>query len=593
MNRSGVRWRLSGNTLLGVLAVMVGIVSGLFAVLFRWVIEQVSRFGFGMVPEGLTRWVGFPLVPVAGGLVVGLLTYYFAREAKGHGVPEVMYAVAAEGGVIRPRVPFVKMLASAFTIGTGGSAGREGPIVQIGAGLGSTAGQVFKMSEDRIKMLVGCGVAAGISATFNAPVAGVIFALEVILGDFVASTFSFLVLSSVAAAATSYVFWGDIPAFRVPEYQMAHPVELGLYAALGVVAAAVAFLYVRTLYATEDLFDRIRIPEPLKPALGGLLFGLLAVILPESRGTGYEFMDQALLGQMPLYLMALLVLAKIVSTSLTLGSGGSGGVFAPGLFIGVMTGGAFGAVVHGLWPGMTAETGAYALVGMGAVFAGMTQAPITAILMLFEMTRDYRIILPMMVAVVISCMMTAWWSKETIYTLKLVRRGVNWRSGRNADVLRQLRVADAMTTNIHMVPAETDLGYVVALMQQTRHNGFPVVEAGDRLVGVITLQDVRNVKLEGRLQTPVRQVMTRNPVTVTPLDNLEEALHRISVRDVGRLPVVDPADPQRLVGVLTRSDILRAYDRAVVGSQRGAGRGRRETAGAAPGPDPHHGPAAD
>lgn len=561
-------WRISGQTLLGPLAVGIGAVTGLFAVLFRWLIEQVQAFGFGHFAEGYAS-LALVMVPTVAGLLVGLIVYYFAREAKGHGVPEVMYAIVEKGGIIRPRVPFVKMVASALTIGTGGSAGREGPIVQIGAGLGSTAGQMFRMSDDRIKTLVGCGVAAGISATFNAPVAGVIFALEVILGDFVASTFSVLVLSSVAAAATSYAFWGNIPAFQVPQYRMVHPVELGLYALLGVIAGVVAVIYVRTLYATEDAFDRWRIPEPVKPAIGGLLFGAIAVILPESRGTGYGFMSQGLLGHLPLYIMAALVLAKILTTSLTLGSGGSGGVFAPGLFIGVMTGGAFGALVHSLWPGLTAETGAYALVGMGAVFAGATQAPITAVLMLFEMTRDYRIILPMMVAVAVSWMVASLWGRETIYTLKLARRGVDWRGGRNVQILRRLRVAAAMTADVHAVDADATLEDVIDLMQKTRHNGFPVVEKGGRLVGVITLHDVRNVPLEGRLLTPVRRAMTQNPITVTPQDTLEEALHRISVRDVGRLPVVDPAEPRLLVGVLTRSDILQAYDRAVVDQNPG------------------------
>lgn len=564
-------WRPNVNTYLVLLAVLIGVASGLFSILFKWMIDLVRHAATAPWPgAGWLAYGPYLVAPVIGGLLVGPIVNRFAAEAKGHGVPEVMYAVAKKGGIIRLRVPIVKAIASALTIGTGGSAGREGPIVQIGSGLGSVTGQWFRMSEDRIKTLLACGAAAGIAATFNAPIGGAIFALEVILGEFTAYTFSLIVVSAVAAAAVSHVFWGNVPVLQVPQYQLVNPGEFLLYAGLGLLAAGVALLYTRVLYFTEDLFDgERRVPEWVKPAIGGLLFGSVALLLPESFGAGYEVMDKALLGHLPLALMATLVLVKILTTSLTIGSGGSGGIFAPGLFIGTMLGGAFGAVVHGLWPETTAASGAYALVGMGAVFAGMTQAPITGILLIFEMTRDYRIILPLMLACVIASLASGAISRETIYTLKLLRRGISLRAGRDVRVLQSLRVRDVMSTGVETVPVSASVGHVVERMGRSRHNGFPVVDGANRLVGVITLMDVRNLELPGRLETPVAKAMTQHLVTVTPEDTLEEALHRITFRDVGRLPVVDPQDPSRLVGLVTRSDILKGYERSVLAGGNG------------------------
>lgn len=575
----GAGRRPTGNTYLVVLAVLVGVVSGLFAVLFKWMIDVVRHLVEAPWPaDGLLFYGRYLVVPVVGGLLVGPIVYFFAREAKGHGVPEVMAAVAKRGGIIRLQVPIIKAIASALTIGTGGSAGREGPIVQIGSGMGSVIGQWLRMSEDRIKTLLACGAAAGIAATFNAPIAGAIFALEVILGEFTAYTFSLIVMAAVAGAATSHVFWGNQPALAVPQYQLVHPAEYLLYAGLGLLAAGMAWLYIQTLYFTEDRFEAMRpVPEWVQPALGGVLFGAVALAIPESFSTGYEVMDLAFAGKLSFVLMAALAFAKVLTTSLTLGSGGSGGVFAPGLFIGTMLGGAFGAAVHSAFPGITAEPGAYALVGMGAVFAGMTQAPITGILMIFEMTRDYRIILPLMLACGLASLVAGAIRKETIYTLKLARRGINIRAGRDVGLLRRLAVADAMAAPVQTVPLGVTVDHVVRLMADSRHNGFPVVDSQGRLAGMITLQDVRSLKLPGRLQTPVERAMTRELVTVTERDSLEEALHRITFRDIGRLPVIDPDDPSRLVGLITRSDILNAYDRALL-HQNGNGAAREESA---------------
>ncbi|MEE8167053.1 MAG: chloride channel protein, partial [Myxococcota bacterium] len=339
--------RESDHIYMVVVAALIGLLAGFGAVGFRLLIELVNRIAWGQGPVTLEHLAGLPLwwkvlAPAAGGLVVGLITWRFAREAKGHGVPEVMEAVALRGGRIRPRVVIAKMLASGVCIGSGGSVGREGPIVQIGSALGSTVGQLLKIDRARLRTLVGCGAAAGIAGTFNAPVAGALFALEVILGDFGVTQFSPIVISSVAATVVSRRFLGDFPAFDVPPYSLVHASELFAYVGLGILAGLAALAFTRTLYAFEDAFEKRRAPSWLKPVLGGVLIGLIGIMVPHIFGVGYEAIDQALQGTMAWKFMLLLVGLKILAVSITIGSGGSGGIFAPSLFIGAMLGGAVG-----------------------------------------------------------------------------------------------------------------------------------------------------------------------------------------------------------------------------------------------------------
>ncbi|MCH7776760.1 MAG: chloride channel protein, partial [Gemmatimonadetes bacterium] len=343
-------------------AVVIGLLGGLCAVGFRQLIQILNRVAWHESRYTLEYLYSLPiwwkiLAPAAGGLIVGLITYRFAREARGHGVPEVMEAVALKGGRIRPRVVVAKMLASGVSIASGGSVGREGPIVQIGAALGSTLGQWLKIDQRRLRTLVGCGAAAGIAATFNAPVAGALFAVEIILGDFGVSQFSPIVISSVMGTVVSQYFLGDFPAFAVPAYSLVHAFELVAYAALGLLAGLAALAFTRTLYAAEDLFDKVRIYPPARTMIGGAMIGIIGVWLPQVFGVGYETINDALQGAMVWKFMLLLVVVKIFAVSITIGSGGSGGIFAPSLFIGAMLGGAVGTVVHTIWPASTAGAG--------------------------------------------------------------------------------------------------------------------------------------------------------------------------------------------------------------------------------------------
>jgi CIC family chloride channel protein len=341
-------------------AIVVGLGAGFGSVIFRWLIHAFSSLAFNRGAQVLSFLGDYyvVLVPGIGGLVIGPLIYRFAREARGHGVPEVMEAVALRGGRIRPIVVVIKALASSICIGFGGSAGREGPIVQIGSTIGSGLGQLLRMSSDRTRMLLACGAAGAIAATFNAPVAGVLFALEVILGEFAIIHFSTVVVASVTASVVGQIFEGSQPAFSTPPYSLESAWELLFYIVLGVCSAIVGVLFIRTLYWMEDRFDDWNLPEYVKPAIGGLAVGTIGLFAPEVFGVGYETIEAVLQNEGgPLTAVALLLIAKIVATSLTLGSGGSGGVFAPSLFMGAMLGGSFGSLVHSTFPGITAQPG--------------------------------------------------------------------------------------------------------------------------------------------------------------------------------------------------------------------------------------------
>ena len=554
-------------------ALLVGVGAGLGAVIFRRLIEGVDRLaydGLGGLLEGFYPFT-LLLIPALGGAIVGPLVYFFAREAKGHGVPEVMEAVALRGGRIRPRVAVVKALASAICIGTGGSVGREGPIAQIGSALGSTIGQLFRLSDDRVRNLVACGAAGGIAATFNAPIAGAVFALEVILGQFHSTYFGAVVISAVVADVIAHLFEGNLRAFPVPEYILVSPWELIFYAGLGLLAALVAVGFTRLLYLSEDVWDRFRFPEYAKPVLGGLLLGVVGILVPKIDGfprvfgVGYDTISQALFGELALQMALVLLVAKILATIITLGSGGSGGVFAPSLFMGAMLGEAFGQVVHALFPAITAPTGAYALVGMAAFFSGAAHTPVTSILILFEMTGDYRIILPLMLATVISTLVARIISPESIYTLKLTRRGIHLRQGQDIDVMQGVTVREAMTTDVDTVPLSLTLDELADAFAQSHHHGFPVVDEAGELAGVVSIQDLERAKAAGSVAgETVADIATQEGLLVAyPYEPMWKALRRLSRRDVGRLPVVEHEGSRRLVGVVRRADIIRAYDKAI------------------------------
>ncbi len=418
-----------------VLALVIGVITGFASVGFILLLHGMTDFARGVVANGFGIFgpASLVLLPALGGLMVGPIVYRFAREAKGHGVPEVMTALATRGGRIRKRVVAVKVVASALTIGFGGTAGREGPMVQIGSAIGSTIGQSAKLKAANVRTLVACGAAGGIAATFNAPIAAAIFSMEVLMGR-IHADFLLILLTSLSSCMVARHYLGNFPAFMAPAYDLVSPAELPFYFALGLVGGGAAVLYTRALYKAEDIWGDWKFPEWLKPAVGGLAVGLILRFFPEVYGSGLPAVESALWVRFPWELLIGLFVAEFIANILTLASGGSGGVFAPGLYMGAMLGGAFGTLVHAMFPEWTAGSGAYAMVGMAAFFAAAAKAPMTAILILFEMTNDYRIMLPLMAAVAASVYLSHRLMPHSIYTLKLFNRGIDFPFQDDSDV---------------------------------------------------------------------------------------------------------------------------------------------------------------
>ena len=551
---------------------LIGLCSGLSSEFFRWLILFLKEMFFYGRFEILSiapsvPWYFLPLIPMAGGLIIGPLSHFFPTEAKGHGVPEVMQSIALKNGIIKPRTILLRTFASAVCIGSGGSAGREGPIVQIGSSIGSAFGQLFNMSAERIKVLVGCGAAGGIAATFNAPLAGVIFSMEIILGVFSISTFTPIVISSVTATVVSHAFHGNTPAFIVPSYQIVSYWEILFYIILGLLSGLIAWFYIVTLYWSEDYFEKkINIHPVLKPAIGGLLIGCLAIFLPQIMGNGYEAMDMALNGQMVWYITFILIFMKIIATSITLGSGGSGGVFAPSLFIGAMLGGTFGSLVHFIFPDITATKGAYALVGMGSVIAAAAHAPMTNILILFELTNDYKIILPIMASCIIATSVVRYLSKDSIYTLKLRRRGINIQQGREVSIMGSIKVGDVMDRKVETILETTPFKRILAIFSKSTNSYFPVVNSKHKMVAILSFSDIREVMFEEGLKDLVvaKDLAATDVISLSPKDNLNKALEKFVAIDVAQLPVVDSKNQDRVIGMLSRGDLISAYNKKVL-----------------------------
>jgi chloride channel protein, CIC family len=572
-----------------VLAVAVGGGAGAGAVVFRYLILEFTRLfsghddysALGHVLNPLVPQLGIwfvVLAPVVGGLIYGVLIDRFAREARGHGVPEVMLAVAEHGGRIRPQVAVIKSLASALCIGSGGSVGREGPIVQIGSALGSTLGQWVRVPESRLRLLVACGAAGGISATFNAPIAGVFFGLELILRDFEVESFGVVVLASVLAAIIGRAAFGSHPFLELPPFAVSSPWEYLLYAGLGLVATAVGLAFIRVLYGTEDLVDHLwKGPEWLRPAAGGIALGLLLFTLPQMYGVGYPVLEGAIRGNYVLSFLLILLAGKIIATSLTIGIGGSGGVFAPSLFMGAMLGTAYGQMLHYVFPGIAGPAGAYGLVGMGAVFAAAAQAPITAMLIIFELTGDYRIILPLMFAVVLATGLSRVLTRDSIYTLKLRRRGIDIRRGRAANLMEILTVGDAMTPVPSPLSQDLALNEMIDRFTEDGWDALPIVDEHEAFQGVVTSRQVEQAMRDNALDATAGALAQETP-TLRPDQSLEQALGALVRHESPGLAVLDHTGG-RVIGWLTHRDVLRAYSERL---ERGIAHVERRTTASPP-----------
>ena len=555
--------------LLDLLGAIAGIAGGLGAIVFRMMIGFNRWLFFDLLlPKISFHAYGFNwayiVLPALGGLIIGPIIMKFAPETKGHGVPEVMEAVALKGGRIRKRVAFLKVLVSSVTIGSGGSAGREGPIAQIGASIGSFIGETFKLDTHEIRLLVVCGLAAGIAGTFNAPLGGALFGMEILyrgIGLFNAVP---VIFASVIGAAIVSAYYGPKPSFNAPvSLTFTNPSELVWYLLLGLIFGLISVLWVKLFYAVEDGFGKLRVHNRYKLAIGGAVAGFIGIFYPYYgiMGVGYEGINQALAGSFAITTLLTLGILKMVATAFTIGSGGSGGIFAPSLYIGAMLGGALGLIFQLIAPGMISQPFTYSLAGMAALFAGAAQAPLNVIIMIPEMSNDYSLLPPIMISSVAS-FMVAWlfMHGSSIYTLKLERRGVKLRMGRTF-VLEHVKVEEVMAKKVISVRADMPLSALELLVEESHHHGFPVTENG-RLIGIVTFDDLTRVPMEERAKTKVKEILTKKLTVTYPDESVQTALDEMCAKKVGRLPVVDRADPTRLVGIITRSDIVRAYQMA-------------------------------
>jgi CIC family chloride channel protein len=518
-------------------AILVGLGAGLGAVAFRYLIYSFTWLATGHDEFGQQGWVAsdhlpwlgvgfFVVIPVIGGLLYGPLISRFAREARGHGVPEVMIAVAENGGRIRPQVTLVKAIASALCIGTGGSVGREGPIVQIGAALASSFGQWVRMPENRLRVLVACGAAGGISATFNAPITGVFFAVELILRELSVEAIFTIMLSAMVADVISRVFFGSAPFLtQLPAgIELDHIANYLLVALLAAIAGLIGVIFTKVLYTTEDLCDRVwrQRPDWARPAVGGIVLGLLLLAVPQLYGVGYPVMYAAFAGHYALWFLVILAAGKMLACGLTIGIGGSGGVFAPTLFVGATSGMAFGLVVHQLIGPAVGEPALYAIVGMGAVFASAARAPLTALASTVEMTGDFTLTLPVMLAVAVGTTVSRALTYGTIYTTKLLRRGIDIDRPSPTHAFAHLTAADAM----HPFTVPLDLAC-----------------AGDAHRDWTALLG------------PVTRV--REPQALFANDSLAQALRQLVLYGRDGLPVIDTG-ARSVQGWLTNQNVLRA-----------------------------------
>ncbi len=554
-------------TLLLGFAVAIGGTVGVAVILFYKLIDLVQAIAITTAARltGFDSRVSILLVVVAGLALTRLLIRYGTGDSEGQNVPDVMRAVAKRGGVVHVVPVAIKTVGAALAIGAGGSVGAEGPVAVAGSALGSRIGRVFRSGPSRLKVLVGCGAAAGISAAFNAPIAGVFFSLEKVVGNFGVSSFPPVLVASVISAAIARAAFGDSPVIEIPtEYGVGSASELILYALLGVITGVVAVGYTRGIHGMADLLGRFRIGWH-RIVVGALIVAVLDIVFRDALwGQGHESFTMEMIGDRTGQFLIALAFAKLVATAATLSVTRAGGVFTPALFIGATLGGGLAVFAARLLPGFTIVPEAFALVGMAGLVAGSTHAPLTAIMIVFEMTSDYALILPLMLCGAVAYITARRIYPESVYSEWLVRRGENIHSGRDTAVLERLKVGIAYNNDPHVIGETATVPQIVKAIGASPQIEFPVLDADLRLVGMITYEDLRTVLTEAESLAPVvlaGDLAKQQFEWVTPEDSLRTALQKLGLRGSHYIPVVDGKDHDRLLGVISRQEILAAYDR--------------------------------
>ncbi len=559
-----------------VLAVAIGVAAAYGAIAFRelYLLGQVASFGLGSDTlashaAGLPGWQ-IVLAPTAGGLLIGLFVHFVLPDRRTHGVADVMEAVALRSGRIGAREGLGAAVVSAASIGAGASVGREGPVVHLGAALASAVGRRLGLTRSQTVTLLGCGVAAAVAASFNAPIAGVFFALEVVIGHYALNAFAPIVLASVSGAIVSRVHFGDFPAFIVADHSIASFLELPAFALLGILSALLAILFLKSLALVRSGAERLSLPDWLRPAVAGCLVGLIALEFPEVLGVGYGSTDAALKEMMPLQLLVLLVIFKTAATAISLGGGFGGGVFSPSLFMGAMLGGAFGIVATQAFPDYSTGHGAYALVGMGAVAGSVLGAPISTILIVFELTGDYAVTVAVMIAVVIASVITQQTRVRSFFRWQLGVRGVELDGGPEGRMLSDIRAVDVMSTEYAAVAASAGMREVRERLLTAPHSELFVVDDDGVLHGTITLADLSEAALDGSLDALLNadDVARRHPPVAVAQGGIDQALKLMRESGEEHLAVVETGESMRLVGFLHQVDVMLAHNRALMAARR-------------------------
>ena len=568
------RFQLSENTFMAILAVIIGVLAGLGNYALRQTIDLIHH---GVITQGMAHfaidtnaweWNRLYLIlfPLVGGILMIPMGAYYARDLR-FGFSRFLEEVNLRGGKVPARTIFTRGLASAITIGTGCSAGQEGPIAQIGGAIGSKVGQSFKMGGDYLKTLVACGAASGVAATFNAPIAGVFFAHEIVLlSSFELSSFTSIVIASGMSTVVSRALLGDHPEFAPPAYTVGSYWELLFYVLLGILVGLLAAGFMTWHYRIKDWFAALKLPRLAKPVFGGLLVGIIGVFLPQVFGNGYTFIEQVLHGHGVWYILAALVVMKAVATSITLGSGMPGGIFAPTLFLGAVAGGTFGKLLQFAFPAMGISSGAFAMVGMGAFLAAATHAPMTGIFLLFEITASYQVIVPIMITCVIGVTICRRFHRYSLETMDLARAGIDLEAGKERNIMKSLLIGDVMNREPAAVAESMTLREFTQFIARHKETNFPLVNREGELTGILSVQDFMGVVFEEDLLdlVVVKEIATQNVITTHEDEDLDQAMRKIGYRNIEQLPVVDRETHRKLIGIVSRRDIVSAYNRALM-----------------------------
>lgn len=561
--------------ILAVLAIVVGVLSGGAVIVFREGISFFQNAFFGTGDERLfvhllgLKWWQIIWPPVVGGLIVGVLIRMGLPGERPQGVADVIEASALKGGRMSLSDGLRAAVVNAISIGSGASVGREGPAVHLGAALAAYIAKRLKLTRSISRTLLGCGVAAAVAGSFNAPIAGALFANEVVIGHYALKAFAPVVLASVTGTAISRIYFGDFPAFIVPSHTMTTYFEFPAFIILGLVAGVISVILVRSIVKAQNIAAMSAIPQWLRPGVGGLMVGLMAVWLPQIIGVGYGATEQALMGNFTLTLLIVLLIAKVAATAISLGLGFGGGIFSPSLVIGAVLGGAYGIIVSSVFPEIGTDTGAYTLIGMGAVAAATLGAPISTSLIIFEMTGDYQLTLGVMLAVVVSTAMFRHLHGRTFFTSQLEQRGLDLKDGFESTLLKSRRVAQVMKPDAETVAPNVSLP---GLRQQLQHSltGELFVVADDgRLIGTITLADLSETAFDSNMDNLINagDVARLNPPVLNASDNLEKALKLMNDTGESLIAVVKADKSMQLEGVVDERHVIAAYNRALLESR--------------------------